>query len=165
MGRSKARLTSQDSARDAAARRAHDFHLAFNGCEDAYIHRALVTAALSPRDFIHCLGTSHFLTEGVLTEAHIVKNLIVFAPFKLASLLAGTSRASGQPVLPFAARANAHAPRAQPQVHGSAFMEQMLYALRNFMVLLSAPPLFPGSRLVVPGNEGREQATPTPDLG
>ena len=123
MGRTKARQTSQDSARDAvdaAARRARDFHLAFNGCEDAYIHHALVTAALSPRDFVLCLGTSHFFTEAVLTEAHIVENLIVFAPFKLASLLAGTSRASGQPVPsaspssspPFAARANAHASRA-----------------------------------------------------
>mmetsp|Transcript_26107 Transcript_26107/g.85669 ORF Transcript_26107/g.85669 Transcript_26107/m.85669 type:complete len:249 (+) Transcript_26107:45-791(+) len=145
MGRTKARQTSQDSARDAvdaAARRARDFHLAFNGCEDAYIHRVLVTAAwvlvtaaLSPRDFVLCLGTSHLFTEAVLTEAHIVENLIVFAPFKLASLLAGTSR-----------------------VKGAAFMEQVLYALRYFMVLLSAPPLFPGSRLVVPGNEGREQA-------
>mmetsp|Transcript_19719 Transcript_19719/g.63542 ORF Transcript_19719/g.63542 Transcript_19719/m.63542 type:complete len:304 (-) Transcript_19719:208-1119(-) len=119
MGRTKARQTSQDSARDAvdaAARRAHDFHLAFNGCEDAYIHHALVTAALSPRDFVLCLGTSHLFTEAVLTEAHIVKNLIVFAPFKPASLLAGTSR-----------------------VHGSAFMEQVLYALRHFMVLLALP--------------------------
>mmetsp|Transcript_38159 Transcript_38159/g.120114 ORF Transcript_38159/g.120114 Transcript_38159/m.120114 type:complete len:96 (-) Transcript_38159:832-1119(-) len=80
MGRTKARQTSQDSARDAvdaAARRAHDFHLAFNGCEDAYIHHALVTAALSPRDFVLCLGTSHFFTEAVLTDAHIVENLIV----------------------------------------------------------------------------------------